>query len=257
MNRLTRRPCRLALLALLAACGEGGGASPIEPEEPGPEAGSLRVGILGFGAADRWQALRDAVGVQQPGLSLRYCDLDLTDQYDAVRRGEVDVAVVQFVGELDGVDFEPVLSSPRVAVVPAWSELAGASFLTSGDLAELPWLEVGGREPLLASWVGSARDTGAPCVRHPAAIPTAVATTGRVSLHAAAAARYYPRPDVRFVPAEGSPVEIAVATRSASPAPAAVSTSARQSRSTRAIRWRASASSSTTSTLSDDRSQLR
>ncbi|HEX6068984.1 MAG TPA: hypothetical protein VFZ18_04155, partial [Longimicrobiaceae bacterium] len=36
MNRLTRGPFRLALLALLAACGEGGGASPIEPEEPGP-----------------------------------------------------------------------------------------------------------------------------------------------------------------------------------------------------------------------------
>ncbi|WP_322768618.1 LysR family transcriptional regulator [Frankia sp. Cr1] len=196
------------------------GLRQIAAEEVGPEAGSLRVGILGFGAADRWQALRDAVGVQQPGLSLQYCDLDLTDQYDAVRRAEVDVAVVQFVGELDGVDFEPVLSSPRVAVVPAWSELAGASFLTSGDLAELPWLEVGGREPLLASWVGSARGAGAPCVRHPAAIPTAVATTGRVSLHAAAAARYYPRPDVRFVPAEGPPVEIAVATRSGDRRPA-------------------------------------
>jgi DNA-binding transcriptional LysR family regulator len=196
------------------------GLRQIAAEEVGPETGSLRVGILGFGAADRWQALRDAVGVQQPGLSLQYCDLDLTDQYDAVRRAEVDVAVVQFVGELDGVDFEPILSSPRVAVVPARSELAGASFLTSDDLSALPWLEVGGREPLLASWVGSARDAGAPCVRHPAAIPTAVATTGRVSLHAAAAARYYPRPDVRFVPAEGPPVEIAVATRSGDRRPA-------------------------------------
>jgi DNA-binding transcriptional LysR family regulator len=196
------------------------GLRQIAVEEPGPEAGLLRLGILGFGAADRWQALRDAVGVQQPGLSLQYCDLDLMDQYDAVRRGEVDVAVVQFVGELDGVDFEPVLSSPRVAVVPAWSDVAEASFLTSGDLAELPWLEVGGREPLLASWVGSARDAGALCVRHPAAIPAAVATTGLVSLHAAAAARYYPRPDVRFVPAEGPPVEIAVATRSGDRRPA-------------------------------------
>jgi DNA-binding transcriptional LysR family regulator len=195
------------------------GLRQIALEEPAPDAG-VRVGILGFGAADRWQALRGAVGVQQPGLSLQYCDLDLTDQYDAVRRGGVDVAVVQFVGELDGIEFEPVLSSPRVAVVPAWSELGEASFLTSGDLAELRWLEVGGREPLLASWVGSARDAGAPCLRHPAAIPAAVATTGLVSLHAAAAARYYPRPDVRFVPAQGPPVEIAVATRSGDRRPA-------------------------------------
>jgi DNA-binding transcriptional LysR family regulator len=83
------------------------GLRQIAAEEPGRDAG-VRVGVLGFGAADCWQALRDAVGVQQPGLSLQYCDLDLTDQYDAVRRGEVDVAVVQFVGELDGDTFDPV-----------------------------------------------------------------------------------------------------------------------------------------------------
>lgn len=181
---------------------------------------AVRVGILGFGAADRWQALREAVGAQQPGLILEYQDLDLADQYDAVRRGEVDVALVQFVGDLDGVDFEPVLTSPRVAVVPASSQLAEASFLTLDDLDHLGWLEVAGREPLLRSWVGSARGPGAVSVRHPAAIPAAVAITGRVSLHAAAAAWYYPRPDVRFVPVEGSPVEIAVATRSGDQRPA-------------------------------------
>jgi hypothetical protein len=57
-------------------------------------------------------------------------------------------------------------------------------------------------------------------VRHPAAIPTAVATTGRVALHAAEAARFFPRPDVRFVPLEGPPVQVAVATRSGDARPA-------------------------------------
>jgi DNA-binding transcriptional LysR family regulator len=196
------------------------GLREIAAEEARADGQALRVGILGFGAADRWKALQEAVGAQQPGLILEFCDLDLVDQYDAVRRGEVDVAVVQFVGDLDGVDFEPVLSSPRVAVVPASSELGGASFLSTDDLDGLRWLDVGSREPLLRSWVGPARDVGAPCVRHPAAIPVAVATTGRVSLHAAAAARYYPRPDVRFVPVAGPPVEIAVAARSGDRRPA-------------------------------------
>src|SRR5581483_10498328 len=112
------------------------------------------------------------------------------------------------------------LSSPRVAVVPASSELGDASFLSTDDLDGLRWLDVGGREPLLRSWMGPARDAVAPCVRHPAAIPAAVATTGLVSLHAAAAARYYPRPDVRFVPVEGPPVEVAVAARSGDQRPA-------------------------------------
>jgi hypothetical protein len=40
-----------------------------------------------------------------------------------------------------------------------------------------------------------------------------VATTGRIALHAEAAGRFYPHPDVRFVPLDGPPVEIAVATR--------------------------------------------
>lgn len=186
----------------------------IAAEEARADTGSLRVGILGFGVADRWPALRDAVDEQQRDLTLEYRDLDLVDQYDALRRGDVDVAIVQHVGLLDGLDLEPVLSSPRVAVLPAPSELAEASYLTIGDLDGLNWLDVGGREPLLRSWMGSARADGGQRVRHPAAIPTAVATTGRVSLHAAAAAQYYPRPDVCFVPVEGPPVEVAVATRS-------------------------------------------
>jgi DNA-binding transcriptional LysR family regulator len=176
--------------------------------------GPLRVGILGFGAGDRWQDLREAVRVQAPALAFEHHELDLADQYDAVRRGGVDVAVVQYVGELDGLEFEPVLSSPRVAVVPATSAMADAAVLTVGELVECRWLNVASREPSLRAWVGPALDAAAPVVRHPGAIPTAVATTGRVSLHAAAAADFYPRPDVRFVPVEGPEVTIAVATRS-------------------------------------------
>ena len=186
----------------------------IAADEARADTGTLRVGILGFGVADRWPALRDAVGEQQRDLTLEYRDLDLVDQYDALRRGEVDVAIVQHVGFLDGLHLEAVLSSPRVAVLPAPSELSEASYLTMGDLDGLNWLDVGGQEPLLRSWMGSARADGARLVRHPTAIPTAVATTGRVSLHAAAAAQYYPRPDVCFVPVEGPPVQVAVATRS-------------------------------------------
>jgi DNA-binding transcriptional LysR family regulator len=190
------------------------GLREIAAEEGRADGVSLRVGVLGFGVGDHWQALRDVVEAQQPGLALEFRDLDLVDQYDCLRRGEVDVAVVQFVGDLDGVDFEPVLTSPRVAVIPVSSKLAEAPFLTLADLNGLSWLDAGPLEPSLRSWVGSERDTRAPYVPYPAAIPAAVATTGRAALHAAEAARFYPRSDVRFVPLEGPPVEVAVATRS-------------------------------------------
>lgn len=186
----------------------------IAGEEAPMDGGGLRVGILGFGAADYWHDLRTMAAMQQPGLTLVYHDLNLVNQYDALRQCEVDVAVVQYVGDLDGLDFEPIFSSPRVAVVPASSSLADASFLTFGDLGDRRLLNVGSREPLMRSWTGFAPVSTTPPVKYPAAIPAAVATTGCMSLHAAVAARYYPRPDVRFVPVEGSPVEIAVATRS-------------------------------------------
>jgi DNA-binding transcriptional LysR family regulator len=46
----------------------------------GPADGSaLQVGILGFGAADRWRDLRNLVDVQYPGLPRTYHDLDLVN----------------------------------------------------------------------------------------------------------------------------------------------------------------------------------
>jgi DNA-binding transcriptional LysR family regulator len=180
----------------------------------------LRLGILGFGAGDRWPELREAIRAQLPALPLEHHELDLENQYDLVRRGKVDVGVVHYVGAIEGLELQPILSSPRVAVVPAASAMADATVLTSSELADCPWLNVASREPALHSWVGLALDTSAPAVRHPAAIPATVATTGRVLLHAAVAADFYPRPDVRFVPAEGPDVKIALATRADDARPA-------------------------------------
>ncbi|MEI4274192.1 LysR family transcriptional regulator [Klenkia sp. LSe6-5] len=185
-------------------------AADVRPVEPGP----IRIGILGFGAGDRWRDLAAAVRVQAPGSVLEHHELTFADQYDAVRQGLVDVAVVHHVGELEGLLFEPVLSTPRVAVVPAASPMADATVLTTEELVDCRWLNVAAHEPLLRSWAGPALDPTAPAVRSPAGIPGAVATTGRISLHAADAARYYPHPDVRFIPLIGAGVNIAVATRS-------------------------------------------
>jgi DNA-binding transcriptional LysR family regulator len=61
----------------------------IAAKEEQRDTGLLRVGILGFGVADRWPALRDAVGEQQRDLTLEYHDLDFVNQYDALQQGEV------------------------------------------------------------------------------------------------------------------------------------------------------------------------
>src|SRR5262249_17324986 len=86
----------------------------------------LRLGVLGFGLAERWSDLVAAVHDRRPGIAFAHTALDLTDQYEAVRGHRVDVGIVQYVGPVDGLVFERVLSMPRVAVVPARSAFADA-----------------------------------------------------------------------------------------------------------------------------------
>lgn len=174
----------------------------------------LRVGVLGFGVAHRWRTLVSGIAAAAPGVRIEYQELDLMDQYDAVRSGDVDVGLVHHLGGLDGLVMQPVLSTPRVAVVPRTSPLADADRLVEADVADLPWLPMAGADPRLAEWAAAGRQGGrtGQVIRRPAAIPTAVATSGRIGLHGAVAVRYCSHPEVAFVPLEGAPVDVAVAT---------------------------------------------
>ena len=123
---------------------------------------------------------------------------------------------MQYAGPVDGLTFDRVLTMPRIAVVPAWSAYADADRLTPTDVENAQWIQLAPVHPSLAAWAGPAMqfvpqdERG---VRSPAAIPAAVAVTGRLALHAAAARRFYPNPTVRFIPNDGQPFEIAIATR--------------------------------------------
>lgn len=177
--------------------------------------GVVTIGVLGFGLAERWPEFVDLLGAELPACTFGYRDVDLVDQYDAIRLQHVDAGIVQYTGPVDGLAFDPVLTVPRVAVVPARSPYADADHLTSADVVDAPWIPVAAGDPGLAAWAGPAAQTtrGTARVRNPAGIPTAVSMTGHLAVHAAAAARFYPHPDVRFVPLAGPACEIAIATR--------------------------------------------
>lgn len=112
--------------------------------------------------------------------------------------------------------FDPVATVGRVAVVPAWSDLADAERLSVGDIDGREWISMPCElHPGFAAWAGPAveHSRSAPVVRHPAAVSAAVALTGALGLHSAAAERFYPRPDVRFVSIDGDPCSVAIASR--------------------------------------------
>ncbi len=191
-------------------------------DEPRADGGVLRVGVLGFGLADRWPDVRDLLAAQYPDLVLDHVEVDWDSQYDAVRSGAVDVAVAHDVGPEDGLVFDRVLQTPRVAVVPARSAYADADRLTTADVAGAQWVRPLGRHPGLADWAGPATAPGraSVAVRTPAAVPSAVATSGQLGVHGEPARRFFARPDVRFIPLAGIPAVVSVVSREADRRPA-------------------------------------
>lgn len=173
---------------------------------------TLRIGVVGFGLADLWPAVRDLVLERRPGLELVPVELDWQNQYDAVRAGDVDVAIIHDVGGGEDLLVEHALLLDRWAVVPVDSELADARYLTEADVDGYRWISPVGDEPGLAAF----GDPGAGVrvrVRSPTGIPLAVATSGRLGVHGEAARRFFPHPGVRYVPMEGLPSAAAIASQ--------------------------------------------
>jgi DNA-binding transcriptional LysR family regulator len=172
----------------------------------------LRVGVLGFGLADSWSATRRLLDRHHPRLQLSYVELDWENQYDAVRTGEVDVAILHDVGGAEDLHIEHVMDIERCAVVPADSELAHATHLTPDDIVERPCIRPIG-QPGLSEWEAGRFPLHGATVRSPLSIPSAVAMSGTFGVYAEPARRYLPNPDVRYIALDGPPAIIALASR--------------------------------------------
>ena len=187
----------------------------IAEDGPPPDTDVLRVGVLGFGLADRWPQMCELVAAQHPRLRPAYVDTDWDSQYDAVRSGEVDVSIAHDIGPTDGLAFDPVLDVGRYAVVPRRSALADAEWLTEADVAAEQWVKPVGRHPGLADWAGVAGSTGgtSTLVRTPSMIPAAVALSGQLGIHGAPARWFFPHPEVCYVPMAGVHAIVSVVSR--------------------------------------------
>ncbi|OZC72563.1 LysR family transcriptional regulator [Rhodococcus sp. 15-725-2-2b] len=172
----------------------------------------LRVGVLGFGLADSWSATRQLLERHHPQLQLSYVELDWENQYDAVRTGEVDVAILHDVGGAEDLRVEQVMGIERCAVVPTESELADATRLTPDEIRDRPCIRPIG-QPGLTAWAAGRYPLHGAEVRSPLNIPSAVAMSGTIGVYAEPARRYLPNPDVRYIALDGPPAIIALASR--------------------------------------------
>jgi DNA-binding transcriptional LysR family regulator len=71
-----------------------------------------------------------------PGVTVDVVRLGFDDQTDAIRDGRIDVGYVRLPFDPRGLKVVPLLSEPRVAVVPAEHRLAGKDPISIADLAD-------------------------------------------------------------------------------------------------------------------------
>jgi DNA-binding transcriptional LysR family regulator len=150
-------------------------------------------------------------------------------QADMVRDGRVDVALLSWPFDGSGLEWEPLVTEPRVAAIPAGHPLARRSVLRCGDLVGQPMPNWAGSTPEeRAYWSGRDRDLpGHPAGRDPldsapdgpvvndsTELLEVVGLGQAVALVPLSLAEGNPRPDVAYRPVEdASPYTVAVAWR--------------------------------------------
>ncbi|MBC2877878.1 LysR family transcriptional regulator [Streptomyces mobaraensis] len=135
------------------------------------------------------------------------------EQAAMVRDGRADVALLGTPFDRHGIEYEPLFSEPRVAVLPAGHPLAARAALSCADLEDLPMPNCPGLSGAERAYWSEPGVPG-PVVRDSSQLMEAVALGQAVALIPESLAELHPRGDVvhRPVP-DAKPYETAVAWR--------------------------------------------
>lgn len=185
------------------------------------KAGRLVLGVFGLGLGHRCPDVMRAFRAARPDVTVEFRELGFSDMDRALQNHEVDVSIVHFSGQVNGVISVPLFDLPRGLVVPIDSEWAGMEEVGMAELTSIQLLGLPYASKSQAEWAAvDIRPHNKGGIRTPSSIPTAVATTGQPSLHAVAGAEFYPHPSVRYVPCTGAPLTTAIAHRETEQRPA-------------------------------------
>lgn len=154
--------------------------------------------------------------------------LDWRHQTMSVRSGEVDAAFVRPPNVDDaGVRFDPVITEPRVAVLPSGHRLDGRSSIGIDELDGEVQVDSAGVDPSwLRWWSVDPRPSGVPVQYGPSVrtmdeVLEVVAAGRAIAITAACIAELYPRPSVCFVRIHDvEPCAVDLCTRSDDPSEA-------------------------------------
>ncbi|GAA3427406.1 LysR family transcriptional regulator [Streptosporangium nondiastaticum] len=184
----------------------------------------LRVGFSSPLASERVMNVVEAFRASHPGCEVQIREVHLSDRYSALRRGELDLQVIELPVDEPDLTVGPVLVRDRTMLaVSASHRLAGRTSISVEDLA-------GENLRLIDGMPGYFQARHMPD-RTPAGRPIHHSTTTKywqellalvaagegVTIAAAQGTRYYPRPNLVYVPFHDvGPFEYALIWRTAS-----------------------------------------
>jgi DNA-binding transcriptional LysR family regulator len=169
------------------------------------ERGHLHVGLQSGAGGDLPHRVFTAFGERLPDADLDYHYFTWTDSSVGLRSGATDVAFVRppITGDLE---FLPLFSEPRVAVLPAGHPLAGELDLSIADLLDEVWCQLPSGDPVWRDfWLAADHRDGPPAKTGPVMtsfeeqFQYALAGAG-ISLAPQSATQDYARPGIAFVP---------------------------------------------------------
>jgi len=100
----------------------------------------LRVGLLGFGAAERTADVLCAFRQANPGVEMRFQRLTFSNEREVLLSGEVDVTFTHRIVDDDRTSFVTLLREPWVAAVPAVWRRELPDVLQLSDVLDEPWV---------------------------------------------------------------------------------------------------------------------
>lgn len=175
--------------------------------------GGLRLGVSDCSAAVApTRNVISMITTLCPGIDLDIRAVDLGEQIQALADGQIDAAFT-YLPVPDELRTQPLATEPRVVCLSSSDPLAQRSALWLADLGERPVVSLtpdlfrAGRD----FWAVDPRPDGTPVrytshhVTRVEALLSAVSFDGAIAFLPAAAAQFYPRPDVSYIPVHDLP----------------------------------------------------
>jgi DNA-binding transcriptional LysR family regulator len=168
--------------------------------------GVLSIGFVTGAALELTPLILEAFEERERHVDVRLREYRFDDPSAGLHAGEVDVAFVRLPLESRGLRLERLFTEPRVAMLPANHALAGRRSLSFAEIQHEPITALPSGDPVWNGfWLASEERNGSPpkIAMEASSLEEelgAVAAGNAITITAAAASRYYPRPGVVYIP---------------------------------------------------------